>query len=100
MTVRGLAGEPGPVNVTEAVFVKTAATPLGRARLAHEADMLELARHPGVVELLDFSDDGAGASLPHHPGGGAHVDRVLNGTAGASRRRCGGGAGPNGGRPS
>ena len=31
----------------------------GRSRLGHEADMLCLAKHPGVVEILDFVDDGA-----------------------------------------
>lgn len=43
--------------------VKTAKTPLERARLAHEADMLDLARHPGVVELLHFTDEEQCASM-------------------------------------
>lgn len=40
------------------MLVKRAADPEGRSRLGHEADILSLARHPGVVELLDFTDDG------------------------------------------
>lgn len=35
----------------------------GVARLRHEAEVLEAARHPGVVELLDVRFDGASASL-------------------------------------
>ena len=35
----------------------------GVARLRQEAEVLEAARHPGVVELLDFSDEGGVAEL-------------------------------------
>lgn len=40
------------------VLEKRATTAAGRSKLGHEADILSLAEHPGVVELLDFSDDG------------------------------------------
>ena len=38
------------------VAVKRAHDDEGRARLRREAELLELARHPGVVELVDLDD--------------------------------------------
>src|SRR3954447_6544422 len=46
------------------VLVKRAHDPEGRAALAHEARMLTLARHPGVVELLSLTDDPAASTPP------------------------------------
>ncbi|CAN5242700.1 hypothetical protein BH20ACT3_BH20ACT3_08290 [soil metagenome] len=46
-----VAGEASPV------LVKTPIDHHGRKTLAREADRLERARHPGVVELLERSDD-------------------------------------------
>ena len=45
------------------VAVKRATDAAGRARLRHEAELLEAARSPGVVELIAFADDDGGAVL-------------------------------------
>jgi hypothetical protein len=45
------------------VAVKRAHDENGRARLRHEAETLELARHPGVVELVELDDGAAVTTL-------------------------------------
>lgn len=47
----------------------------GVARLRHEAEVLEAARHPGVVELLDVRFDGGSASLRLAAAAGPSLDR-------------------------
>lgn len=47
----------------------------GVARLRHEAEVLEAARHPGVVELLDVRFDGSSASLRLAAAPGPSLDR-------------------------
>jgi len=48
------------------VLQKRETTPDGRSKLGHEADILSLAEHPGVVELLDFTDNGEATLVLAH----------------------------------
>jgi hypothetical protein len=58
---------PGVVSELEAdgriVARKTVTTTEDRTRLAHEAAVLDLAQHPGVVEVIGHEDDGTTAAL-------------------------------------
>ncbi len=58
------------------VLLKQATGAAGRSRLGHEADMLLLARHPSVVEIDDYVDDGTTATLALVPVAGSTVDRL------------------------
>ncbi len=63
-----------------AVFIKRASTSASAARLAREAEILARVAGPGVVELVEYREDGPGALLvTRFVGGGSIAERLGRG---------------------